>query len=97
MTIAVCRVTLRISESHSLKEKRQIVRSVLSRVRERFPVSAAEVDHLDAWQTAALGFACVSSDERTANEVISAVVSFIERNPAGAEVLAIETELVHAL
>ena len=97
MTVAVCRIRLRIAGSHSLKAKRQVVRSIIGRVRERFAVSIAEVDDLDSWQTASIGFACVSSDQRRANEMLSTVISFIEHAQLDAELLDVETEIVHTL
>ena len=96
MTVGLCRITLRIPESHSLKAKRQVVRSVVARVRERYAVSIAELDDLDAWQIASLGFACVSNDERHANQMVSDIAGFIERMHLDAEILDVETELVHA-
>jgi uncharacterized protein YlxP (DUF503 family) len=97
VTIALCRIALRIPTSHSLKAKRQVVRSVIGRVRERFTVSIAEVDSLDAWQMAGIGFACVSNDESHASEMVSEIVNFIERMSIEGEVLSVETEIVHAL
>src|SRR5205807_3861063 len=60
-------VTLHVPESHSLKEKRQVVRSVVERVRRTFNVAVAEVDDQDTWQLATLGVACISGDGRHAD------------------------------
>jgi uncharacterized protein YlxP (DUF503 family) len=97
MIIGACRVTLRIEHSQSLKAKRQVVQSLVARVRDRFPIAIAEVDDLDAWQAAVIGFACLSNDERHASEMVSNIVAFIERLHVDAEVLDIETEVIHAL
>jgi uncharacterized protein YlxP (DUF503 family) len=97
MTIAVCRIRLRVPESGSLKGKRQVIRSIIGRVRERFTVSIAEIEDLDSWQVASIGFACVSNDERHANAMVSEIAAFVERLHADAEVLDVETELIHAL
>ena len=48
------------------------------KVKQKFNVSVAEVDHGDLWQRATLAVACVSNDARLANEVVSKAVNFIE-------------------
>jgi uncharacterized protein len=71
-------VTLHVPESHSLKEKRQVVRSVVERVRRTFNVAVAEVDDQDTWQLATLGVACISGDGRHADEICQKVLRYIE-------------------
>ena len=78
MRVGVCTLYLRISESHSLKEKRRVVRSIKDRVRSKFNVSIAEIDELDKWQWATLGVACVSRDSSFANSVLSKVVDLVD-------------------
>ena len=81
MTVGTCRVELQIPANASLKGKRQVLRSIKDRVRNRFNVSIAEVDRLDDWQRATVGIACVSNDARFADEVLSKVVNLIEASP----------------
>ena len=78
MHIGVCTLHLRLASSHSLKEKRRIVKSIKDRVRSRFNVSIAEVDALDSWQGATIGVACVSNETTFTNSVLSNVVNFID-------------------
>jgi uncharacterized protein YlxP (DUF503 family) len=78
MFTAIARVTLHLPESSSLKDKRQVVRSVLARLRNQFEVAAAEVDRQDSWQVAVLGLAYVSGDAGHAEEVLDHAVHFIE-------------------
>ena len=80
MAVGVCRVELLIQMSHSLKGKRQIVKSLIGRIRSRFNVAVAEIDEQDKWQKAVLGIATVSNDGRFVNEVLSKVVRFIEQS-----------------
>jgi hypothetical protein len=94
LVIGVCRVQLRLPENHSLKGKRQVLKSLVSRLHNKFNVSATEVDNHDCWQIASLAIAYTSNDERHANRVMSAVVSFIERERPDAEVLDFETEII---
>ena len=87
-------VTLHIPESQSLKAKRQVVRSVVERVRRTFNVAAAEVADQDVWQVATLGVACISSDGRHADEVCQKVLRYIE-DEGEALVIRSRFELVH--
>jgi uncharacterized protein len=95
LVIGVCRVQLRLPENHSLKGKRRVLKSIVSRLHNKFNVSAAEVDDHDSWQIASLAIAYTSNDERHANQVMSAVVAFIESERPDAEVLDFETEIIH--
>ncbi len=55
-----------LPESHSLKEKRMVVRSVKAQLQNRLNCSIAEVDHHDVWQRARLSLACVGREHRDA-------------------------------
>ena len=79
MVVAVCTLELEIPASQSLKDKRRVVRSITARVRQSFNVSIAEVDSLDAWQSATLGIVCVSSDRDYAHGLLEKVIQSIER------------------
>jgi uncharacterized protein YlxP (DUF503 family) len=81
--VAVGTVELHLPDVGSLKGKRHILKGLKERVRARFEVAVAEVDHQDTWQRATLAVACVSHDSRHANEVISKAVDFIEDNVDG--------------
>lgn len=95
MVIGACRVKLVLPENQSLKGKRQVIRSILSRVRGRFDVAIAEVGSQDLWQMAELGISCVSNETQHANEVLSQVVAFIERSHFQAEMADYEVEILH--
>jgi uncharacterized protein YlxP (DUF503 family) len=74
---------------HSLKEKRAVIKPILEGARRRYQTAAAEVDHQNTWQRAALGFAVVSSSARHAEEVMAAVDRFVWSFPE-VEVLGVE-------
>lgn len=97
MVIGAARVVLRLAENESLKGKRQVVKSLLARLRNTFGVAAAEVDTLDSWHTTTLGFAYVSNDARHADEVMGKVLNYIEDTRLDAEVLSFDTEVVQVL
>jgi len=81
MVVGISTIELTIPESNSLKDKRQVIRSMLDGVRRRFNVSAAEVDHLDLWRRATLGFAAVSNEQKFLDQVLDKVTRWIEENP----------------
>jgi len=93
MVIGVCTVYLRIPANHSLKGKRQVLRSLIARVRKDFNVSIAEVDQQDSWQAATLGIACVSSDSTYAHGLLSRVVEAIQSYRLDAEVIDYTIEM----
>ncbi len=94
MNVGVCRISLRLPENESLKGKRRILKSIVSRVGNKFNVAIAEVDNGDMWQLATIGICCVSNDRRHANEVMSRVVDFIINSRPDAEILDYEIEII---
>ncbi len=97
MTVGLCRVSLRLPENHSLKGKRQVLKSLIAKLHNRFNVSAGEIDDHDSWQMAVIGVSCVSTDERHANQVLASVVSFIRSERLDAEIVDVETEVLHGI
>lgn len=81
MHVVGFQVDIRIPDSHSLKDRRQVVRSLLDGARQRFSVSAAEVGGQDTWQRATLGFAVVASEARLAEEVVDHLDRFLWSRP----------------
>jgi uncharacterized protein YlxP (DUF503 family) len=94
MNVGVCRVSLRLPENASLKGKRQILKSITSRVRNKFNVSIAEVDDNDVWQLSTIGICYVSNNNRHTNQVLSRVVDFIEKSRFDVEILDYEIEII---
>jgi uncharacterized protein YlxP (DUF503 family) len=79
MRVAVLTVEIDIPGSDSLKDKRQVVRSLLDTIRRKFNVSAAEVDQNDIWRRATIGFAAVSNDGDHVSQVLDNVIAEIDR------------------
>ncbi len=80
MIIGACRLKLHIFESYSLKDKRHVVKSIIERLKARYNISIAEIDNLDSWQTALIGFACVSNQTKHVQSTINKVISFIDND-----------------
>ena len=97
MNVGVCRVRFRLPENLSLKGKRQVLKSITTRVGNKFNVSVAEIDDHDLWQLATLGICCVSNNKRHTNEVLSKVVDFIVGGRFEVEVVDYEIEILPVL
>lgn len=97
MNVGVCRIRLRLPENLSLKGKRRVLKSIVSRVENKFNVSVADVDDHDVWQVATLGIGFVSNDQRYTNEVLSKVADFIVNGRFEVEILDYEVEIVSVL
>jgi len=94
MNVGVCKIKLRLPENLSLKGKRRVLKSITTRVGNRFNVSVAEVDDQDLWQLATLGICCLSNNKRFTNEVLSKVVDFIVNGRFEVEILNYEIEIL---
>src|ERR1700730_17348441 len=97
MMVGVCRLELRLPDNHSLKGKRQVVKSIVARVQSKFGVAIAEVDNNDVWQIASLGIACVSSSRAHADEVLRNVVKFIGATRPDLEMIDYDVEILQGL
>lgn len=71
--VGVLTLELRLEHAHSLKEKRHVVESLKSRLRHKFNIAVAEIDHQDLWQRAAVAAVTVSSDHGHAEKVLQSV------------------------
>ena len=81
MTVGLCTVELFIPDGHSLKEKRQVLLSLKTRLRDKFNLSVAEVGDQDLWQKAILGMACVANESAHVNQVLDQAVNLIQSVP----------------
>jgi len=94
MLIGVSQITLHLPDSQSLKDKRQIVKSVIARVRNRFEVAIAEVEEQDRWQIAVLGVSCVSNSSQHANEILEHVRRYIEETRPDLVISSAASEII---
>lgn len=78
--VGLCTIELYLPGIGSLKGKRSVIKSLLTRLRNTFNVSAAEVGHLDVWQSAAIAVAVVSNESAHASQTIDNVLRWIESN-----------------
>lgn len=91
MIIAVMTIDLHAPWVHSLKEKRMEARSLLTKIRAQFNVSATEIDNQDVHQTITLGIAAIAANGAQANSILDSILRFIEAN-TDAQIVSVETE-----
>ena len=94
MHIGVCTIELRLPGNGSLKGKRSVIKSMVTRIGREFNVSIAEVDAQDAWQRAVLGVACVSGSASYAHGLLERVVQWFESHRPDVELLSYQIELL---
>lgn len=93
MVIGILTIALVIPGADSLKDKRQVLKSLIENIRNKFNVSVAEVADNDTWRRATIGIACVSNDRGMANRILDKVVDFAESNPV-ISIVSVELEFV---
>jgi uncharacterized protein YlxP (DUF503 family) len=81
VVVGLCTIELFLSDSQSLKDKRQILSSLKDRLRQKFNLSVAEIDAQDLWQKGVLALACVANDGRYVNQVLDQAQNMIKSNP----------------
>ena len=71
---------LSLEGAFSLKDKRQIVKSIIERLKARYNASIAEVDLNDTWKNAVIGVSCVSNDAKHIDSMLNNIVNFVEND-----------------
>jgi uncharacterized protein YlxP (DUF503 family) len=94
MVVGVGFIELMIHNSGSLKGKRQVVKSILGRVRSKFDLSIAEVDNQDKWQRCTIGFAVVTNESGHAHRMLETITDYVESLHL-AEIIDSRIEIVH--
>ena len=80
MVIAAVEMKLYLPWVHSLKEKRMAVKSILQKTQHHFHVSAAEVDHQEVQQSAAIAFAVVTCTVGQADQVLQNIIDYVQEH-----------------
>jgi len=96
MNVGVCQIQLRLPENHSLKGKRRVVKSIITRLHNKFNIAVAEVDNHDSWQLTTLGLTCISNHRSYDNETLSHAIKFITQNYPELELVSSRIEIFSA-
>ena len=81
MLIGTCRLELIIPESRSLKNKRQMLKSLKDRIRNKFNVSVAEIDHQVLWQRLTIDIAMVANEYSFIDRALSQILNLVHSEP----------------
>jgi hypothetical protein len=79
MPVGLLTLELHIPDAQSLKDKRQVLRSLKDKLRRQFNVAVAELDHEDVWQRSVVGVVTLSNEEKHVNEVLQKVLDEADR------------------
>ena len=90
MSVKSVLVNLYLPTSHSLKEKRSIVKSIIKKPRNRYNASVAEISGLDKWQYAGIGISVISIDRIIIEKIHSNIINFIENNYTDIQIMGIQ-------
>lgn len=93
MVIGAITIKIHIPWSHSLKEKRMVVKSICAKVHNKFNVSIAEIDDQDLHQIIVLGISYVTTDKAQADSIADHVINFIESSTEGS-IVSIDREII---
>lgn len=80
--IVYAEVEFLIPTAHSLKEKRAVLQRMITRTKQKFNVSVAEIDHQNVWQRTRLAIVSVASSKTSAESEINYALQFLQSNPA---------------
>jgi uncharacterized protein YlxP (DUF503 family) len=93
MFVGIARYELRLPGAASLKDKRAVLRRLLAMLRQKFNVSAGEVDHLDLWQRSTIGVSLVTDTQFHGRRVLHEIERHVSTHP-GVELLSEDVEFV---
>lgn len=79
MPIGLVTLEIHIPDARSLKDKRQVLRSLKDRLRGHFNVAVAELDHQDVWQRSVVGVVGISGEDGHLAEMMAAVLEMSEQ------------------
>ncbi|MGB8458648.1 MAG: DUF503 domain-containing protein [Candidatus Acidiferrum sp.] len=79
MPVGLLTLELHIPDAQSLKDKRQVLRSLKDKLRRQFNVAVAELDYQDVWQRSVVGVVTLSNEEKHVNEVLQKVLDEADR------------------
>ena len=79
MVLGTLQLELHFPEPQSLKEKRFVLKSALTRLKQNMNVSVAELDGMDLWQFAVVGVACVGRERKDVDRLLDQVLNFFDR------------------
>ena len=78
MLLGICSINLYLPGSRSLKDKRNVIKSIKLRIRNKFNVSVSEINNYGLWKKTNLGIAGTGNENKYLNNVINEIIKFIK-------------------
>jgi uncharacterized protein YlxP (DUF503 family) len=94
MIVGICTIELHLPGLGSLKQKRSVIKPLLTRLHNTFNISAAEIDYQDVWQSAVIGIAVVTNSTAHAQQMLNRVIRWIETNFPNVQIVRQEIEIL---
>ncbi|MGR6836004.1 DUF503 domain-containing protein [Syntrophomonas erecta] len=94
MFIVYGSVEIYLPYSSSLKDKRQVLQSIISRIRKRYNISISEVDHHDLWQRSRLGFSAVGKSSSEVDRMVLAIKDTLYNHEDEIEVTGLDYDYI---
>jgi uncharacterized protein YlxP (DUF503 family) len=79
MPVGLLTLELHIPDAQSLKDKRQVLRSLKDKLRRDFNVAVAELEHHDTWQRSVVGIVTISNEEKHVREMLQKALDEADR------------------
>ena len=79
MVLGILQVKIHFPDPQSLKEKRMILKSVVTRFRQKFNAGIAELDGMDQWQMSVVAAACIGREKKEVDRTLNEMVNFFDR------------------
>lgn len=92
MRVLVMKVSLRADWAHSLKEKRMVVKSIISKLQNKFNISVGEVENQDMHNLITIGIVGIALDAKVCDLTIEYIINYIEEI-TDAEIIDIQQEV----
>lgn len=79
--VVQCQIDLHVENTHSLKEKRRIIKSIKDRIRNQYNIAVCEYGDLSLWQRSQLGLVSCSNEKNAAESNLKTAVEMIRHSP----------------
>ena len=94
MLVGVCEYQLFLPGVHSLKEKRALLKSLQTRLHNKFPAAVCEAEQQELWQRSTLGVAVVANQQRHVEKMLASITEFVEDFSPEIELIDIKQDIL---
>ena len=79
MIVGTLQLKIHFPNPQSLKEKRMLLKSLLTRLRQEFNAGIAELDGMDLWQYSVIGAVCIGREKKELDQILDKILGFLDR------------------